>query len=56
MPDGGAELAAMLAGVWAAAAGLPPPPTAPDVRAAQLTQLRVALPWAARQLGLEDVY
>jgi thiamine kinase-like enzyme len=55
MPEGGAELAAMLAGVWGAGAGLPPPPTAPDVRVAQLTQLRVALPWAARQLGLEDV-
>jgi thiamine kinase-like enzyme len=55
MPDGAAELAAMLAGVWGAAAGLPPPPTAPDVRAAQLTQLRVALPWAARQLRLEDL-
>jgi thiamine kinase-like enzyme len=55
MSEGGAELAAMLAGVWGAGAGLPPPPTAPDVRAAQLTQLRVALPWAARQLGLEDI-
>jgi thiamine kinase-like enzyme len=55
MREGGAELAAMLAGVWGAGAGLPPPPTAPDVRVAQLTQLRVALPWAARQLGLEDV-
>jgi thiamine kinase-like enzyme len=53
MPEGGAELAAMLAGVWGANAGLPPPPTAPDVRAAQLAQLRVALPWAARELGLE---
>src|SRR5918999_107966 len=52
MPEGGAEIAAMLAGVWGAAAGLPPPPTAPNVRAAQLTQLRVALPWAARELGL----
>lgn len=52
MPTGGAELAAMLAGVWAATAGLPPPPTAPNVRAAQLTQLRTALPWAARELGL----
>jgi thiamine kinase-like enzyme len=55
MPEGGAEIAAMLAGVWGAAAGLPPPPTAPDVRPAQLAQLRVALPWAARQLGLEDL-
>jgi hypothetical protein len=52
MPEGGAELAAMLSGVWAAVAGLPPPPTAPTVRAVQLAQLRVALPWAARQLGL----
>jgi thiamine kinase-like enzyme len=52
MPENGAELAAMLAGVWGANAGLPPPPTAPDVRAAQLTQLRVALPWAARELGI----
>jgi hypothetical protein len=53
MPEGGAEFAAMLAGVWAAGAGLPPPPTAPGVRAAQLAQLRVALPWAARELGLD---
>jgi hypothetical protein len=55
MPEGGGELAAMLAGVWGAVAGLPPPPTAPNVRAVQLAQLRVALPWAARQLGLPDV-
>lgn len=42
-----------LAGLWAASAGLPPPPTAhPSVRAAQLAQLRVALPWACRALGL----
>jgi hypothetical protein len=53
MPEGGAEFAALLAGVWAAVAGLPPPPTAPGVRAVQLSQLRVALPWAARELGLE---
>ena len=52
MPEGGRELAAMLAGVWAAVAGTPPPPTAPRVRAAQIAQLRVALPWAARELGL----
>ena len=52
MPEGGGELAAMLAGVWAAVAGLPPPPTAPSVRAVQLGQLRVVLPWAARELGL----
>jgi hypothetical protein len=52
MPEGGAELAALLAGVWAAVAGLPPPPTAPSVRAVQIAQLRVALPWAASELGL----
>lgn len=52
MPEGGGELAALLAGVWAAVAGLPPPPTAPSVRAVQIAQLRVALPWAARELGL----
>src|SRR5918996_5497566 len=52
LPQGGAELAALLAGVWAAVAGLPPPPTAPSVRAVQIAQLRVALPWAARELEL----
>jgi hypothetical protein len=52
MPEGGGEFAALLSGVWAAVAGLPPPPTAPSVRAVQLAQLRVALPWAARALGL----
>jgi hypothetical protein len=56
MPEGGAEFAAMLSGVWGAVAGLPPPPTAPTVRAVQLAQLRVALPWAARRLGLRDPY
>jgi hypothetical protein len=56
MPEGGAEFAAMLSGVWAENAGLPPPPTAPGVRAAQLAQLRVALPWAARELGLKDAF
>jgi hypothetical protein len=53
MPEGGGEFAALLAGVWAAVAGLPPPPTAPSVRAVQLAQLGVALPWAARELGLK---
>jgi hypothetical protein len=55
MPEGAAEFAAMLAGVWAAVAGLPPPPTAPRVRAVQVAQLRVALPWAARELGLQEL-
>ena len=53
MPEGGGEFAALLCGVWAAVAGLPSPPTAPGVRAVQLAQLRVALPWAARELGLK---
>jgi hypothetical protein len=52
MPEGGGHFAALLAGVWGAVAGLPPPPTAPGVRAVQLAQLRVALPWAARELGI----
>ena len=46
-------LAAWVAGFFAARAGLPPPPTAdPSLRALQLAQLEVALPWAARELGL----
>jgi hypothetical protein len=53
LPDGAAEFAALMAGYFAARAGLAPPPTAPRVRTAQLAQLRVALPWAARALGCE---
>jgi hypothetical protein len=46
-------LAAWVAGFFAARAGLPPPPTAdPFLRALQLAQLQVALPWAARELRL----
>ena len=45
-------LAAHVAGFFAARAGLPPPPGAPSVRAFQLAQLEVALPWAIRTLGL----
>jgi hypothetical protein len=45
-------LAALVAGYFAARAGLPPPATAPSVRAFQRRQLEVALPWAARELGL----
>ena len=44
--------AATVAGFFAARAGLPPPPGAPTVRAFQLAQLEVALPWAIRVLGL----
>ena len=46
-------LAAALAGFFAARAGLPPPPTAPEVRSFQLDQARIALPWACRELDLE---
>lgn len=52
--DGVGEIVALLAGFWAATAGLPPPPTAPRVREVQTAQLRVCLPWAARALGLPE--
>ena len=52
--EGVAELAAALAGFFAARAGLPPPTTAPRVRLVQREQLSVALPWAARALGLPE--
>ena len=45
-------LAALLAGFFAARAGLPPPSTAPRVREFQRRQAEVALPWAAVELGL----
>jgi thiamine kinase-like enzyme len=44
------EVAAWIAGVWAAVAGTPPPPTAPNVRALQRAQLAVALDWVDREL------
>ena len=44
--------AAYVAGFFACRAGLPPPDGAPAVRAFQLAQLAVALPWAVRVLGL----
>jgi hypothetical protein len=43
-------LAAFVAGVWAAVAGLPPPETAPMVRDVQRRQLAVALDWIDRDL------
>jgi thiamine kinase-like enzyme len=46
------ELAAFVAGVWAAVAGLPPPETAPAVRPVQRAQLAVALDWIDRELEL----
>jgi thiamine kinase-like enzyme len=50
---GAGGFAALLAGFFGCRAGLPAPLTAPNVRAFQLAQLRVSLPWAARELGLE---
>jgi Ser/Thr protein kinase RdoA (MazF antagonist) len=52
LPGAGA-LAVAVAGFFAARAGRPVPPGAPTVREFQLAQLKVALPWAARELGLE---
>jgi aminoglycoside phosphotransferase (APT) family kinase protein len=49
---GAERLAGVVAGFFAATAGLPPPAGAPAVRAFQLAQLEVALPWAVRALGL----
>ena len=46
---GAGELAALIAGVWAAVAGLPPPATAPNVRALQQRQLAAALDWIDRE-------
>lgn len=51
LPDAGWE-AAIVSGFFAARAGREPIPTAPRVRTVQLAQLRQALPWACRALGL----
>jgi hypothetical protein len=51
VPDSGG-LAALMAGFFSSLAGLPPPSTAPAVREIQRRQAEVALPWAARELGL----
>jgi hypothetical protein len=47
---GHGDLAALIAGVWASVAGLPPPPTAPSVREVQRVQLAIALDWVDRDL------
>jgi hypothetical protein len=49
---GGGGLAAVLAGFFASRVGLPPPPTAPQVRKIQRVQLEAALAWASRELDL----
>jgi hypothetical protein len=46
------ELAALLSGYWAWNAGKPPGDLGELVRQVQFKQLRSALPWAARALGL----
>lgn len=46
------EFAAILSGYFAECAGKPPIPQAPQVRVVQLQQLKTALPWAVRALGL----
>jgi hypothetical protein len=51
LADAGPE-AAFIAGFFAARAGQPPIPGAPAIRPLQLEQLRHALPWACRELGL----
>lgn len=46
------DLAALVSGFFAARAGQPDVPMAPFVRRVQRAQLRTALPWAIRALGL----
>lgn len=48
---GAGGLAAVLAGFFAARAGLPAPPTAPKVREVQRAQLEVSLEWVERELA-----
>ncbi|HZQ81177.1 MAG TPA: hypothetical protein VFB25_04285 [Gaiellaceae bacterium] len=47
---GAGDLVALVAGVWAAVVGLPPPETAPTVRDLQRRQLAVTLDWLDREL------
>ena len=49
---GAAGVASFISGYFAARAGLPPSKHAPEARSNQRQQLRTALPWAARELGL----
>jgi hypothetical protein len=49
LPSAG-EIAAWVGGVWAANAGLPPLPTAPNVRELQRRSLAVTLDWIDRDL------
>lgn len=49
---GEGEYAALLAGIWAAVVGLPPPSTAPTVRHLQRRQLEIAIEWCERELPI----
>ena len=51
LPDAG-EIAGLVSGFFAARAGLPTISEAPRVRHIQRVQLKTALPWATRALGL----
>jgi hypothetical protein len=51
LPDAG-EVATVVSGFFAARAGLPLIPNAPYVRHIQQVQLKTALPWAVRSMGL----
>ncbi|WP_420640594.1 phosphotransferase [Candidatus Leptofilum sp.] len=51
LPNAG-EIAGLVSGFFAARAGLPNIPDAPRVRYIQLVQLKTALSWAVRTLGL----
>jgi thiamine kinase-like enzyme len=55
MPDCPPELSAYVAGFFASRAGQAEIPHAPLVREVQRRQLRTALPWAARSLGLQPL-
>jgi hypothetical protein len=55
LPETGG-VSALVAGFFAARAGLPPPAGAPTVRDFQRRQAEIALPWAARELGLPPPY
>jgi hypothetical protein len=50
--SGEPEAAALVSGYFAARAGLPPIPPAPRARTVQREQIRAALPWVVRELGL----
>jgi hypothetical protein len=54
LPNAGG-LATLLSGFFAYSAGKPAPPLAPTVRTVQLSQLKSALPWAVRELGLPSL-